>query len=82
MRKYFWQILAIHAVNNSYWCLEGVAEKHKFKSQLENFLAYGFNEFLDLSIPQFPHQKIRALDWTLSEAPAVSYDPGKPRQWG
>ena len=48
MRKYFWQILAIDAQ-------EDVVEKHKFKSQLENFLAYDFDEFLDLSLPQFPH---------------------------
>lgn len=55
MRKYFWQILAIDALDNSYWSQEGVVEKHKFKSQLENFLAYDFDEFLDLSLPQFPH---------------------------
>ena len=33
----------------------GCSKKHMFESQLENFLAYDFGKFLDLSMPQFPH---------------------------
>ena len=42
-------------LNNVCWRQGCVAEKHMFKSQVENLLAYNFGKFLDLSMPRFLH---------------------------